>query len=465
MKDSEDILLEKFFRRHFRNVSERLGEDKAKIYAKAVDSRLQSVLWIAGMSFLILFSISVLDILKEEILITLVSAGGIIIVYSICHLFSIRRVGEETMWDDELSNLWRKISASVSGLGVLSGSLCFYVMFGIYNFTIVFNLDDFRTYHVKYDELGIVVNVPEGWSSPHWEYKSDDGAARPVYSFCTDSENHRIWVSVHGRSTPLRYSIGDFEQNFKMYSGGYLDGGYVERPHSEVIGDKKVLKSIGRRADSPDYIYAIYQALHCGTMIYYTYSFHQNLPLEEEMAKADNFFEQIEFTDVDNTEILGKEDKRPDDYVIGDMSVDIQSAGMKIYLPCDEDDVTWDKKTRSRYVFDVPSCGGYIVRFDIQVVYTSENARVREYEADFVETMKAKLDAGWLSGPGVINVNGTEALYVAGFRKSAPGDCYIRYEFIHKGARLCVETTVPETAGVDAQIEHIESIVKNVDFY
>ena len=162
MQDEYRItLLERFFDRHMMAVSDRIGLENARTYARNVQGRIESSASIAGVSLLIVVILIIgMTGLDEETLGSLLLASVLVIILSIIHLVSIRKVDQETMGDEELSRKWKLISFCVALDGMICGAICLYMMLS--TFDISFGSEKEEGYQVEYDKLGIVINVPAG---------------------------------------------------------------------------------------------------------------------------------------------------------------------------------------------------------------------------------------------------------------------------------------------------------------
>ncbi|MBR2128947.1 MAG: hypothetical protein IJ940_08805 [Bacteroidales bacterium] len=319
-------------------------------------------------------------------------------------------------------------------------------------------------YNIEYEDLGIKITVPAGWTKPEWEYKSEKGAKTPEYRFSSFTKNKRLWMYVYGRRVRAEYSIEDFMPGFIKYSSEYLDEMVMTEPKTIMIDGKTILKATGRRKEFPGMIYLYYQALHCGSIIDYTYCFKDNLSLEDESAKAEEIFRCIDFTDIEivhDDTMIKTETLSQDDCVTDDKSIDIQSANIKIHLPCSVEEVIWEQKSRSYYIFNAPY-HGYRINFNLQVVYTSGSADLNEFSDDFIEDMTSHMDAGFLHKPGITTLDDRRILRAIGYRNDSPGCCHARYELIHEGARLIVTSTLPDD---QREIEELEKILSDIVLY
>ena len=93
MQDEYRItLLERIFDRHMMAVSDRIGLENARTYARNVQGRIESAASIAGVSLLIVVILIIgMTGLDEETLGSLLLASVLVIILSIIHLVSIRR--------------------------------------------------------------------------------------------------------------------------------------------------------------------------------------------------------------------------------------------------------------------------------------------------------------------------------------------------------------------------------------
>ena len=461
--------MELLFRRHIKNVAERIGESNARQYAKAVDERLQTVLWITFVSLLLL-TIMIVGLvgLKEETFSNFLVLVILILVYSVVHLFEIRKVGEETMYDEELTAKWRSVSLYTSLFGIICGLIAIYMMFSTFDISFRSGQEDEQTeerceaYNVRYEKLGININVPEGWSEPQWEYKSEPSVKRPQYRFHITDPDHTLWFYVRGWLTQPGCDMSDLTPSWEKYIPTYLDDQIIDRMKLVELDGMQVLRAVGKRKDYPDYIYVCYQALHCSSRIDYTYSFRKTLPYKEELARADKFFKMIDFTDVKVPEI-SIEDTRPADWSFNDGCLDITSARVRMKFP-DGKEPEWEEKTRSSYIFST-FLNGYEVDFNLRVVYTSESAQIMEFYEEFVEKMRERLNGGFEIDPCLKVLKNTKSLYAAGRKVESSGHTLVRYEIIHSGSRLCIETSVPSDLKLEHELKNIERLVETIEFY
>lgn len=466
MDDMDEVnkmtVLEKFFERHMADVSERLGPEKAKMYAGNMEGRIQMAASVVGLSLLFLFALILgLGNLEEDNLLYLFLASFALVILSAIHMYSIRNVDRETMGDEELSRKWKLFSLNVALDGVTCGVVGLYVMFAASNKS--FGSEKEEGYQVEYDKLGMVINIPAGWSEPHWEYKSDSTAQRPRYNFRTWDSDHTMWFYVAGHSTHPTYDIMDFIPGWNLYVPKYLDKEIIDNIRVVEIDGMKVLRVIGRRTAYPDYTYVYYKALHCSSLIDYTYSFRNTRPYKEEVSRSAKIFEMIDFTEVEVPVYKQKEDKRPADWTFDDGCLDITSVGMRFMLP-EEKEIRWEENSRSMYVFST-SLGEYDLQFDLTVTYTSEAADLMEFFEDFESEMASRLKNGFKVRPCVKKLEDISTMHVAGMNPDHPQDIEIRYEMIYKGARLCVEAHVPSSMNLDKELRNIEKILNSIEYY
>ena len=463
MQDEYKItLLERFFDRHMMAVSDRIGLENARSYARNVQGRIESAASIAGVSLLIVVILIIgMTGLDEETLGSLLLASFLVIIFSIIHLVSIRKVDQETMRDEELSRKWKLISFCVALDGMVCGAICLCMMFS--TFDIGLESEKEEGYQVEYDKLGIVINVPDGWSEPHWEYKSDETAKRPRYHFRTWDPDHTMWFYVAGHSTRPTYTIMDFIYGWQKSLHLYLDKEVIENVTVVEIDGMKVLRVIGKRTSYPDFTYVCYRALHCCSLIDFTYCFRSTLPYQEELARSAQVFEMIDFTDVEVPLYKAVEDNRPADWSLDDGCLDIASVGMRFMLP-EGQEVRWEENGRSKYVFS-SSLGEFDLHFDLTVTYTSETADIMEFYEDFESAMNSRLTGGFKSGPCVKRLKDIRAMHAAGASSDNPQNMDVHYELIYKGARLCVEAHIPSSMNLDNEIRNIENVLNSIEYY
>lgn len=461
-EDYKITLLERFFDRHMMAVSDRIGLENARSYARNVQGRIESAASIAGVSLLIVVILIIgMTGLDEDALINLLLTSILVIIFSIIHLVSIRKVGQETLFDEELSRKWKLISFGVAMDGMLCGAICLCMMFS--TFDIGLESEKEEGYQVEYDKLGIAINVPAGWSEPHWEYKSDETAKRPRYHFRTGDPDHTMWFYVAGHSTRPAYDIMDFIYGWQNSVHLYLDKEVIENVNVVDIDSMKVLRVIGKRTEYPDFTYVCYRALHCCSLIDFTYCFRSTLPYQEELARSAQIFEMIDFTDVEVPLYKSAEDNRPADWSLDDGCLDIASVGMRFMLP-ERQEVRWEENSRRKYVF-ATSLGAYDLHFDLTVTYTSETADIMEFYEDFESEMNSRVMGGFKSGPCVKRLKDIRAMHAAGTSSGNQQNIEVRYELIYKGARLCVEAQVPSSMNLDNEIRNIENVMNSIKYY
>ena len=461
-EDYKTTLLERYFDRHMMAVSDRIGLENARSYARNVQGRIESAASIAGVSLLIVVILIIgMTGLDEETLGSLLLASFLVIIFSIIHLVSIRKVDQETMRDEELSRKWKLISFCVALDGMVCGAVCLCLMFS--TFDISFGSEKEDGYQVEYDKLGIAINVPAGWSEPHWEYKSDETAKRPRYNFSTWDTDHTMWFYVAGHSTRPTYDIMDFIYGWQKYIPTYLDKEVIDSVNVVEIDGMKVLRAIGKRASYPDFTYVCYRALHCCSLIDFTYCFRSALPYQEELARSAKIFEMIDFTEVEVPLYMPVEDNRPADWSIDGGCLDIASVGMRFMLP-EGQEVRWEENSRRKYAFAI-SLGAYDLHFDLTVTYTSETADIMEFYEDFESAISSRVTGGFKSGPCVKRLKDVRAMHAAGVSSDNPQKMEVHYELLYKGARLCVEARVPSSMNLDEEIRNIEDVIDSIEYY
>ena len=459
MEEFKETSLERWFGWHFNSVKDRLGEQKAKEYARVVEPYLHSVAHISGLSaLLLLFLIMGLDSLDGKAMMFGVAIVALLIFYVFAHLSDVLK-NNDVIKDESLARTWKLISLGLSGIAVLCSVFYLYNLYPHLGF--VSEDKPEVPCQVSYEELGITINIPPGWSEPKWEYKSDESARRPQYRFRATNAEHTMWFYVYGWSTPPRYQIEDFMINAIRSSKDYFDNSQIEVPHLVDIGGRKVYRSVGTRKEAPDHIYVFYQDLHCCSMVCYTYRFKKHLPYKEEMASAEKIYSMIGFEDVDVPIYKTVEDARPDDYSTGDDFVDIASASMKIMTP---GQLEWEEKTRTVYKFSCP-LDGYDITFDVKVVYTAETATLEEFEVYLEEDMTSFMNGGFIISPSIAELDNIKVFRAAGKCKADRANINVRYQMLHKGALLTVSAAVPTSLPLDENIDSIEDVIEQIQFY
>lgn len=437
-EDNKLTLLERFFERHMIDVS------------------------IVCLSLLFLFALILgLENLEEETLSYLFLAGFALVILSFIHMFSIHKAGRETMGDEDPSGKWKLISFCVALEGITCGIVCLYMMFS--SFDISFGPENEDGHQVIYDKLGMTINIPAGWSEPYWEYKSEETSERPRYFFRTGDSDHTVWLYVAGHSVSPVYDIMSFLPGWYIYIPKYLDKEIIDNIRVVEIDGMKVLRVIGRRTAYPDYTYVCYKALHCSSLIDYTYSFRNALSYKEEVARSAKIFEMIDFTEVDVPVYKQREDNRPADWTLDDGCLDVTSVGMRFMFP-EEKEVCWEENDRTKYVFAI-SLGEYDLHFDLIVTYTSETADMMEFFEDFDFVMNSRMKNGFRVRPCVKKLDDISAMHAAGINPDHPKTIDVRYEMIYMGARLCVEAHVPSSMNLDKELRNIEKTLNSIEYY
>lgn len=438
--------------------------DKDKFKSQLKDN-ISGLLWgiYAGLFIIFLLLTDTIEVSGTEDDLMSLMMGAFFILYSIYRIPNIlARLKNSTLpaQEPEHKKHKREIYETIGCLiiGV--------IIIGIFTYTsqIQYHPHLLFDYNIEYEDLGIKITVPAGWTKPEWEYKSEQGTKTPDYRFSSFTKNKRLWMYVYGKRVRPEYSIEDFMPGFIKHSSEYLDEKVMTEPETLMIDGMTILKVTGRRKEFPGMIYLCYQALHCGSMIHYTYCFKDNLSLEDESAKAEDIFRGIDFTDTEiihNDTTAARETLSQDDCVTDDKSIDIQSASIRIQLPCSAEEVIWKQKTRSYYIFNVPY-HGYEINFNLQVVYTSGSADLNEFSGDFIKAMNSHMNAGFLRKPGITTLEDQRILRAIGYRNDSPGCCHARYEFIHKGARLIVTSMLPDDK---KEIELLEKILSGIVLY
>lgn len=451
-----------FCKRHLSEIVDRHGEYRADEYAEAVNTRFDSILWIIGMSFLSIV-ILMFDIrkLSEETLSSFLVLEIALMIYGIVHLFCMRRIPDESGFDPELVRMWTMISFITAMSGIAVGS------FGLYRMTSIFDISigPEKEEIVVFENLGIEITIPKEWSSIEWEYKSDDSSYRPRYFFNTHDNGCRLWFDLYGFSTSAHASSEDLRKEFVAVSKMKFDAGVIEAPSIKEIAGRKVWKASGRDKRYPELIFVRYQLAHCGTMIIYTYRFKDQHDYDEEVKRAEDILADIKFTEVQKPVRKPIEDKRPDDYVIDENSVNITSARIKFNFPDNCSGVEWLEKTRRAYTFDL-LCGSYKINADLLVVYTSETADISEIIETSREKVTVYFDSEYKIEPTVLKLNNVSAVYAAGYRRGdESGVLVLRYVVIHKGALLCINTEIPESMNLESVHKDVEQFIRNIEFY
>lgn len=460
MGELKETLLERWFGMHFQSVCDRLGKDKAKEYARAVEGRLRSVLIILCLSvFLLFFLLLGFDTLRTKTQLQALIIVVLLIILVLLHIFDMRKGAKEVVYDKELTRNWKLISFSACGIGVLCVSWALYALYPVFSLS----SDDIEKAPGQVDcaELGIKVHIPDGWSDVQWKYKSDESAQRPQYWFWVARPERTMVFDIHGWSTPPRYEIDNFMSTAMRSSRNFCDRSLIELPNLVDVGGRRVFRYIGTRKDSPDFIYVVFIDLHCCSMIFYTYSFKSHLPYKEELAAAEEIYGMIGFEEVKVPLYETVEDAPADDYSVGDDFVDIKSAKMKMMTP---GQLEWDTRTRTIYNFNCPM-GSYDVSFDVKVVYTADSATLEEFTKYLEEDMVAFMNGGFIISPSLVKLDNITAFRAVGKCRSDRDNVNVQYLMLHKGALLTVSAAIPSSLPLDENINAIEEVIEQIQFY
>ena len=110
MEEFKETSLERWFGWHFNSVRDRLGEQKAKEYARVVEPYLHSVAHISGLSaLLLLFLIMGLDSLDGKAMMFGVAIVALLIFYVFAHLSDVLK-NNDVIKDEALARTWKLIS-------------------------------------------------------------------------------------------------------------------------------------------------------------------------------------------------------------------------------------------------------------------------------------------------------------------------------------------------------------------
>lgn len=153
-------------------------------------------------------------------------------------------------------------------------------------------------------------------------------------------------------------------------------------------------------------------------------------------------------------------DLRPADHVEEDNALLIKSANVRFGFPEGCSEVCWNKQNRQVYDFDL---AGTDVRLHcwLQVVFTSEIAKPEEFFEEFALNIDRKLDNGFIKDPRICRISGHKYFIATGRSTRYPGKILIEYETIHKGARLRIESVIPESD--PSLAKEVENAVKKIE--
>lgn len=143
--------------------------------------------------------------------------------------------------------------------------------------------------------------------------------------------------------------------------------------------------------------------------------------------------------------------------------IDIPVAGIKIPVPEVADSVVWHTRNRSMSKFRVVF-KKFEIKIKVQTVYTSENAKLKEFEEEFCEVMNAKLTMRPSVRPGIHNLGGHDYLAAVGLESSTAEYVLAQYRTIHKGALLDVSVRMPSGAHVPKALDIISEVVSGITY-
>ena len=144
--------------------------------------------------------------------------------------------------------------------------------------------------------------------------------------------------------------------------------------------------------------------------------------------------------------------------------VDIPVAGISLKVPESCQGIAWKQRDRNKSEFTM-AFADFQASVQVQTVYTSENASLKEFEEEFCYVMNGKLGKRPSVKPGIHVINGRGYLAATGLERATSENVLVSYMTIHKGASFRLNVTMPAGSHVPKSLSLIEDIVKSVTFY
>ena len=461
-------MFHRLFPRHVSRVRAAIGEENFVLYDQAVQKIVPKILWLvfASLIVIVFFFLDYVD--NSERLSNIVVISVYLVWISISILVDLKALREYLKDCPEDFAGWRRVIIILYVLAFTGAALSATTLFTKVDFS---SRNRDRVEQTEQTEekkaineiqdvvirkIGLTVNIPAGWTEPEWGPSNSMDFTRPNYYFWCDKGERRLWMNIYGfRSVPEATAIDELEM-FEKDAKSYINDKVFEESGLTEINSVPVLRYVGTKVNSPEYIYALYISCIKGSHIYFTYSFPKTMDYETELKAADEIFAMIEPS--------VPVDARPKDYEIADGRINFKSAGIRLKLPSKGSEIHWVKDTRSNYVF-VMDLGGYRAVCDLLVVWTSENAKVDEYYDTFIYSARSLMDEQYEMSSYIMWLGGTPVLRMAGSSKDQPESTTLYYYIVHKGARLTITTKFPSGKDWEEVMEKMDDLLSKSDFY
>lgn len=480
MKDDiiRKTLFEKLFPYHVSQIKLLYGKDKCREYVKEAQEWLGSFIWLAGLSFLVVgFTVAGLFGLSSDTLSNLLMLSMLLVYYAYSLIPQLKDIRTMAFGDEYLIKKWMKATVTMICVSFASAA------FNIFSIVSMLDFSSLEKESIRISQLGVEMTFPRRWSEVIIKQRPKSTDLRPVYRFKVYDDHQTMFFDLYGWMLP---PDTDFDKAKPMFDGearSYIDSTIISGPEIVECDSLITYRVAGMRKGSPEHVFILYQMLHQGSIISYSYRYeHQHCKYEKELATSEKMLKNIRFTDVAVPKHAGipldpsravrndlPEDRRPDDYSLDNHSLDIRSAGIKISLPENTEPLFLKRCTRSVYEFEADLGEDFRVEFDVRVVWTSEVARLFEAEEDFRSYTYVMMDKdnGYISDPEIVRVGTMSFWKAVGTASLGRGDYVVAcYETIHKGARLQICAEIPDD-GTDylSRIWQVESVMTNIDFY
>ena len=455
----------KLFPRHISRVRAAIGEENFVLYNQHVDAMLYNILALvfASLANIVLCSVGYVD--NSDRLSKVIVVGVLLIWVGVSLLKDLKKLRSYLKDCPQDYDGWKRVVLCVCVLALAGFTMAAYTFCSKVDFSGKSKAQAEKIEEEKIKEevqnivirkIGLTVNIPQGWTEVEWGPSNSMDFTRPNYYFWCDKGERRLWMNIYGfRSVPEATAIDELEM-FEKDAKSYINDKVFEESGLTEINSVPVLRYVGTKVNSPEYIYALYISCIKGSHIYFTYSFPKTMDYETELKAADEIFAMIDPS--------VPVDARPKDYEIADGRINFKSARINLKFPSKESEIKWTKDTRSEYKFAM-DMGGYEAFYDLLVVWTSENAQLDEYYDTFLSSATGQMDEPYEMVSYIRRLGGATVLRMAGSSKNNPGKTVLYYYIVHKGARLTITSKFSSELAWRKEMEKMDELLSVSDFY
>ena len=331
---------------------------------------------------------------------------------------------------------------------------------------------------IQLDRLGIEITIPRLWDTYQLNQKPDYSHFRPTYDFSVNRGYRHLDFKIYSWTRTPETTLKEIEPVFDKAAEIYMHGPLTYGPEIVEYDSLLVHRVIGSPEDTPYVTYIKYQLIHQGSVISYTYSFHNNChDLAMELEASEQILKKIRLTDVKTPVRTKKKWSRgyilkniyPYDFVADSNSIDIRSARMEIKFPENMSSVQWNERQHDSYWFQLHLKDGTDIGIELQTEQARKNQDRKEDESAFRmhTSIVMDTDKGYISVPEYVTTGDFSGWKAIG-RLSKGNKQFIAasYDTWHKGSHLQINALIPDDGrDYNPGLDQVHSFIENIEFY